>query len=205
MIDQRFRTAGWLVFLKMGVDLLMMAFFVFILTTGHRSVGPVVLRGIVLIAMSLLNVYILFSLRSLLWDRYDFHQADVIIPVLAWAGVGLEILNEGTELMQTVNPAGEATAVAVRILLFVVPMGILTLIFAAGLLKLPFSEKSLLRPYAYLTLGLGIVLISMVLVFVSPIFTFFLFPVFVLTGVAADVLLGLTFLRSQETEQVDFV
>jgi hypothetical protein len=32
--------------------------------------------------------------------------------------------------------------------------------FAASLLKLPVSENCLLKPYAYLNLGLGIVLIS---------------------------------------------
>jgi len=95
--------------------------------------------------------------------------------------------------------------VAVRILFIIVPWGIINIVFAAGLLKLPFSEKSLLRPFAYLYLAAGIVLISMILVLASPVFTFILLPCLLITGVGSDVLLALTFLRSRETEQVEFV
>jgi hypothetical protein len=168
-------------------------------------VGLVAFRGFVLISVSLLNAYILFTLRRLLWDRYDFHQMDVIIPIVACAEVVLEILNQGTEMIQALTPGAEARVVAVRILLVIIPYGILSLVFAAGLLRLPFSEKSLLKPLAYLNLAEGVVLISMILVFLSPIFSLFLYPCLVLIGIAADVLLGLTFLRSRETEQVEFV
>ena len=37
------------------------------------------------------------------------------------------------------------------------------------------------------------------------VFTFILLPFLFLTGVGADILLALTFLRSRETEQVEFV
>jgi hypothetical protein len=197
--------AAWLVFIKLGAELLMLAFVILMLATGTQAVGLVALRGFVLILVAALNAYILFILRRLLWDRYDFHKMDTIIPVVACAAVILEILNQCTELMQVMNPAEEAKVVAVRVLLVVIPWGILILIYAAGLLKVPFSEKSLLRPYAYLNLAAGIILLSMILVFISPVFGLILFPFLVLTGVGSDILLGLTFLRSRETEQVEFV
>jgi hypothetical protein len=205
MSDQKYRTAAALVFVKIGIELLMLVFLGFMFATGSRTVGLVGLRGIVLILTSLLTVYILFTLRRLLWDRYDFHQMDVIIPVVACTGVILEILNQATELIQVLNPRDEASIISARVLLIVIPWGIITIVFAAGLLKLPFSENSLLRPYAYLNLGTGIVVISMILILVSPVFGFLLFPLILLMGLAADVLLALTFLRSRETEQLEFV
>jgi hypothetical protein len=205
MSDQRYRTAAWLVFAKIGTELLMLVFLIFMAAAKSWTLGPAAFRGFVLILVSLLNVYILFTLRRLLWDRYDFHQLDVIIPVLACAGVVLEILNQFTEVAQVLNPGDAAKIIAARILFVIVPWGIINIVFAAGLLKLNFSEKSLLRPFAYLYLAAGIVLISTILALASPVLGLFLFPFLVLTGVGADVLLGLTFLRSRETEQVEFV
>jgi hypothetical protein len=205
MSDQTYRTAAWLVFAKIGTELFMLVFLIFMAAAKSWTLGPAAFRGFVLILVSLLNVYILFTLRRLLWDRYDFHQLDVIIPVLACAGVVLEILNQFTEMAQVLNPGDAAKIIAARILFVIVPWGIINVVFAAGLLKLNFSEKSLLRPFAYLYLAAGIVLISTILALASPVLGLFLFPFLVLTGVGADVLLGLTFLRSRETEQVEFV
>lgn len=205
MNDQRFQTAGWLVFVKMGVNVLMLGLMIFILAAGKRAVGLVAFRGFILILSGVLSAYILLTLRRLLWDRYDFHQLDIMLPVLACADVVLEILNQASEIFQAMHPGDLAPVLLFRILAVVIPWGILVIIFAAGLLKLPFSERSLLKPYAYLNLAAGIVLVSMILVLASPIFGLILFPVLALTGLASDVLLGLTFLRSRETEQVEFV
>ena len=110
-------------------------------------------RGFFLILAGMLSFYVLFMLRRLLWDRYDFHKLDVIIPVLAVADVVLEILNQFTEVAQVTSPADAGRIVAARILFIIVPWGIINIVFAAGLLKLHFSEKSLLRPFAYLYLA----------------------------------------------------
>lgn len=205
MSDQRYRTAAWLVFVKIGTQLFMFVFAIILMAAKSWTAGPVMFRGFVLILSSLLNVYILFTLRRLLWERYDFHHLDVIIPVLAGADVVLEILNQFTEVAQVMSPAEMGKIVAVRILFIIVPWGVINIIFAAGLLKLQFSEKSLLRPFAYLYMAAGIVLISMILVLASPVFGLILLPFLFLTGVGADVLLALTFLRFRETEQVEFV
>jgi hypothetical protein len=205
MSERTYQTVAWLVFLKMGTELFMLVLAVILMAAKSWTLGPVVFRGFILVLVSLLNVYILFTLRRLLWDRYDFHKLDVVIPVLAGAGVVLEILNQCTEAAQVMNPAELSQILAVRILFIIVPWGVINIVFAAGLLKLPFSEKSLLRPFAYLYLAAGIILISMILVLASPVFGLILFPLLVLTGVGADIFLALTFLRSRETEQVEFV
>jgi len=205
MSDQKYQTAAWLVFAKMAIQLGFFVIAIILTATGNWKVGPVIVRGFFLILAGLISCYVLFVLRRLLWDRYDFHRLDVVIPVVAVADVVLEILNQFTEVAQVAYPASLATIVAVRVLFIVVPWGIINIVFAAGLLKLPFSEKSLLRPYAYLYLAAGIVLLSMILVLASPVFTFILLPCLLITGVGSDVMLALTFLRSKETEQVEFV
>jgi hypothetical protein len=172
---------------------------------GSRAVGPVAVRSFFLILAGVMSLYIRFALRRLLWDRYDFHHLDIIIPILACADVVLEIFNQTTEILQALKPGAAATLLAIRILLVIIPWGILIIIFAAGLLKLPFAEKSLLRPYAYLNMAAGVILVSMILVLASPIFSLILLPGLLLVGVGSDILLGLTFLRSRETEQVEFV
>lgn len=205
MNEQRYQTAAWLVFAKMGIQLGFFVIAILLMVTNSWRVGPVVVRGFFLILAGMISFYVLFMLRRLLWDRYDFHKLDVVIPVVAVADVVLEILNQFTEVAQVMSPADTGKIVAVRILFIIVPWGVINIVFAAGLLKLQFSEKSLLRPFAYLYLAAGIVLISMILVLASPVFAFILLPCLLITGVGSDVLLALTFLRSRETEQVEFV
>jgi hypothetical protein len=205
MNEQRYQTAAWLVFAKMGIQLGFFVIAILLMVTNSWRVGPVVVRGFFLILAGMISFYVLFVLRRLLWDRYDFHKLDVVIPVVAVADVVLEILNQFTEVAQVMSPADTGKIVAVRILFIIVPWGVINIVFAAGLLKLQFSEKSLLRPFAYLYLAAGIVLISMILVLASPVFAFILLPCLLITGVGSDVLLALTFLRSRETEQVEFV
>ncbi|HVP89991.1 MAG TPA: hypothetical protein VMS75_02120 [Terriglobales bacterium] len=205
MSDQRYRTAAVLTLVKTGLVLLMFLFLIFMTAAKRWGIGPVLFRGFVLILAGGLEAYVLLTLRRLLWDRYDFHRTDTIIAVLACAAVVLEILNQLTEVAQVLSPGQEGKVIAARILFIIVPWGIIIIVYAAGLLKLPFSEKSLLRPYAYVNLVAGILLISTILALALPIFGLFLFPFLLLTEIASAVLLALTFLRSRETEQVEFV
>lgn len=205
MSDQRYRTAAVLVLVKMGLVLLMFLFMIFMVAAKSWGIGPVLIRGFILILAGGLEAYVLIILRQLLWDRYDFHRTDVIILVLACAAVILEILNQCTEAAQVLSPGQEGKVIAARILFVIVPWGVIIIVFAAGLLKLSFSEKSLLRPYAYLNLAGGILLVSSILVLATPVFGLFLFPFLLLTEVGSSIFLALTFLRSRETEQVEFV
>lgn len=205
MSDQRYRTAAVLALVKTGLVLLMFVFLIVMTAAQSWGIGPVLFRAGVLILAGGIEAYVLISLRRLLWDRYDFHRTDVVIPVLAGAAVGLEILNQATEVAQVLSPGHEGGVVAARILFVVVPWGIIIIVFAAGLLKIPFAEKSLLRPYAYVNLAAGILLIATVLALAAPLLGLFLFPFMLLSEIASSVLLALTFLRSKETEQVEFV
>jgi hypothetical protein len=205
MSEQRYKTAAVLVLVKMGLVLLMFVFMIFMVAGKSWGIGPVVFRGFVLILAGGLEAYVLLTLRRLLWDRYDFHQLDIIIPVLACAAVVLEILNQFTEVAQVLSPGHEGEVIAARILFVIIPWGVIIIVYAAGLLKLPFAEKSLLRPYAFLNLAGGILLVATIVALLSPALGLFLFPFLLLTEIGSGVLLALTFLRSRETEQVEFV
>jgi hypothetical protein len=183
----------------------MLVFLAFMTAAKSWGVGAVIFRAGVLIAAGGIEAFVLMSLRRLLWDRYDFHRADVIIPVLAGAAVVLEVINQATEVAQVLSPGREAGIIAARILLVIVPWGIILLVFAAGLLKIPFAERSLLRPYAYVNLAAGMLLVATVLALAAPLLGLLLFPLLLLAEIASSVLLALTFLRSKDTEQVEFV
>lgn len=205
MSDHRYRTAAVLVMVKMGIMLLMLVFMIVLAAAKSWGIGPASFRGSLLILAGGLEAYVLLALRRLLWDHYEFHQTDTIIVVLALAAVVLEIINQATEVAQVLSPERAGQIIAARILFVIIPWGIIIIVFAAGLLKIPFSEKSLLRPYAYLNLAGGVLLVSSVLALASPVLGLFLLPLLVLAEVGSSVLLALTFLRSRETEQVEFV
>jgi hypothetical protein len=205
MSDQRYKTAAVLALVKTGLVLLMFLFMLFMVAAKSWGVGPVIVRGVILVLAGGVEAFVLITLRRLLWDRYDFHQLDVVIPLLAGAAVLLEALNQLTEVAQILSPGREAPVIAARILFVIIPWGVIIIVFAAGLLKLPFSEKSLLRPYAYINLVAGILLVSTVGALAFPLFGLVLFPLLVLAEVSSSIFLALAFLRSKETEQVEFV
>jgi hypothetical protein len=205
MNEERYRAAAWLVFVKLGAVLLMAVFAIVMGALRVWSLGPALFKAFVLVGAGGIEAWILLTLRRLLWDRYDFHKADVIIAVLAVAAVVLEILNQLTEVAQVLSPGQEGRIVTGRILFVIVPWGIIIIIYAASLLRLPFAEKSLLRPYAYVNLAAGVLLIATLSALALPILGLFLFPFLLVTEVASGILLGLAFLRSRETEQVEFV
>jgi len=203
--DQRYRAAAVLALVKTGLVVLMFVFMIILTSMKSWGVGPVLFRAAVLIAAGGIEAFVLLSLRRLLWDRYDFHRTDIIIPVLAGAAVLLELVNQATEVAQVLSPGREGGIIAARLLFVVVPWGVIIIVFAAGLLKIPFAEKSLLRPYAYVNLAAGIVLVATVLALAAPLLGLLLFPLLLLAEIASSVLLALTFLRSKDTEQVEFV
>lgn len=205
MNENRYRTAAVLVLVKLGLVLLMFLFALSAGAGGSWTPGAALFRAGVLVAAGGLEAYVLLALRRLLWELYDFHHTDVIISVLAVAAVVLEVLNQATELAQVLDPARSSNYIAARILLVILPWGTIILVFAAGLLRLPFPERSLLRPYALVNLAAGILLVATLVALAAPVLGLILFPFMLLTEVASGVLLALVFLRSRETEQADFV
>jgi hypothetical protein len=205
MTDGRYRMAAVLALVKTGLVLLMFLFMIVVTAGQSWGLGPVLFRAIVLVLAGGIEAYVLLTLRRLLWERYNFHRTDVVILVLAAAAVGLEALNQATEVAQVLSPGYEWGILAARVLFVIIPWGVIIIVFAAGLLKIPFAEKSLLRPYAYVNMAAGILLVATVTALLVPLLGLLLYPFLLISEIASSILLALTFLRSHETEQVEFV
>ena len=137
----------------------------------------------VLIVVNLgLFAYILLSLRQLLNVRFRFHDVDLYISYLLWGNLSLSLFL----FLALANKEFE-WAVGVLSVLAYVFFGILSILFARSLLRLPYSLYGLLKPYCYITLASGICFVTVLLL-----------PVGVLTGAVTDFILGIIFFRAAE-------
>ena len=137
----------------------------------------------VLILVSLgLFVYILFSLKQLLNVRFRFHDVDLYISYLLWGNLSLSLFL----FLALANKEFES-AVSILSILAYIFFGILSILFAKRLLRLPYSLYGLLKPYCYITFISGACFITVILI-----------PVGIVTGAVTDFILGIVFLRAAE-------
>jgi hypothetical protein len=146
------------------------------------GIGPVISQAILTIVSLGLFLYIISYLRKLLNIRFQFHGVDIYISLLIWGNVALatlSLLSLGSKGLEWVM-----NVLSVAAFIF---FGILSIIFATRLLRLPGNLYGLLRPFSYAQIVCGICFI-----------TVFLSPVGVIAGSVADVILGVIFFRAAE-------
>jgi len=146
------------------------------------GIGPVISQAILTIVSLGLFLYIISYLRKLLNIRFQFHGVDIYISLLIWGNVALatlSLLSLGSKGLEWVM-----NVLSVAAFIF---FGILSIIFATRLLRLPANLYGLLKPFSYAQIVCGICFI-----------TVFLFPVGVIAGSVADVILGVIFFRAAE-------
>ena len=137
----------------------------------------------VLIAVSLgLFVYILFSLKQLLNVRFRFHDVDIYISYLLWGNLSLSLFL----FLALANKEFES-AVSILSIMAYIFFGILSVLFAKKLMRLPYSLYGLLKPYCYITVISGVCFITIILI-----------PVGILTGAITDFILGIIFFRAAD-------
>ncbi len=137
----------------------------------------------VLIATSLgLFVYILFSLKRLLNVRFRFHDVDIYISYLLWGNLSLSLFL----FLALANKEFES-AVSILSILAYIFFGILSILFAKRLLRLPYSLYGLLKLYCYITIVSGVCFITIILI-----------PAGMLAGAVTDFILGIIFFRAAE-------
>jgi hypothetical protein len=139
-------------------------------------------QGILIVVGLGLFVYLLSSLRQLLNSRFRFHDADIYISYLLWGNVSLSLFH----LLSLLNREFES-AVGILSVMAYIFFGILSILFAIRLLRIPYSLYGLLKPYCYLTIVSG-----------ACIITILLFPVGILVGAITDIILGIIFFRAAE-------
>ena len=129
-----------------------------------------------------LMIYILLSFRKLLNTRFQFHGVDITISLLILGNVILSILS----FLSLWSRRLEILVGTLSIAAFI-PFGILAIIFATRLLRIPDRLYGLLKPFSYTLMVTGVCFI-----------TVFLSPVGYIASAVSDVILGIIFFRAAE-------
>jgi hypothetical protein len=152
--------------------------------SGAQAGNLLVLVILLDLVSKLLGLYALLKFRSLLNQRYQFHAVDNLIIILYVAGVSLGVLSY---LVRMIPDAKIPVLITGATLMFV--YGILGIIYATRLLRLPGNLNGLLKPLAYTTM---VGSICFLLVFLSPLGLALM--------VASTVILGLVLLKQEQVE-----
>lgn len=192
MEKTRLQITGWLVFFRMAAGFTALLFTIILLVRHRYGMEWLAFRTIAGLGIAALTIYILYTFRTLLNERYNFHGADTIIPVLAWFALIAEGIDKGTEFIQMMDPDLRGIFAAVRIIFILIPFGILYIMYSLKMLKLGDRGSRLLQFYSYTLMGIGICFVSVILL-----------PFALLAGLAMDVSLGLIFLTA--VEDTEFV
>jgi hypothetical protein len=144
--------------------------------------GAKLSQAILTLASLGLFLYVIISLRKLLNYRFQFHEVDLYISLLIWGNVILAAFS----LLALGSLGFEWFMTILSIVSFLI-FGILSIMFATRLLRLPVNLYGLLKAFCYTTIASGICFI-----------TVFLAPVGIIVGAVADVILGIIFFRAAE-------
>ncbi|HEY6872806.1 MAG TPA: hypothetical protein VI298_08790 [Geobacteraceae bacterium] len=183
MTRKRLMVTGWL---AMASAMLTIPWFILTVLLGEqKGVVPKAAEAAMLVAGTVLTVYLLVALLRLLHEKYAFRQADLPIDLLIKANiVSAAVSLLGLALNQL------ESAVGVFAIIMVIFVGVLQIAFGVRLLRLPDSLQGLHRPYCYLNIVTGFCLVLLVLL-----------PVGMLTGAVADVMLGTIFFQAAASSE----
>ena len=172
--------AGWLSITNAIFAIPSIAMSWFLDTIG--GAGAKLSQAILTLVSLGLFLYVIISLRKLLNYRFQFHEADIYITLLIWGNVVLAAFS----LLALGSQGFEWFMNMLSIVSFII-FGILAIMFATRLLRLPGNLYGLVKPFCYTTIASGICFI-----------TVFLAPVGIIAGAVADVILGVIFFRAGE-------
>jgi hypothetical protein len=172
--------AGWLSITNAIFAIPSIAMSWFLDTIG--GAGAKLSQAILTLVSLGLFLYVIISLRKLLNYRFQFHEVDMYISLLIWGNVVLAILS----LLSLGSGRIDFAMNILSIISFIV-FGILAIMFATRLLRLPGNLYGLLKPFCYITIVSGVCFI-----------TVFLSPVGIIAGAVTDVILGIIFFRAAE-------
>jgi hypothetical protein len=129
-------------------------------------------------------LYALLRFRDLLNQRYQFHAVDHLIVILWVVGVCIGTL----AYLVRVLPDSKVPLLITGATLMVL-YGVLGIVYATRLLRLPGNLNGLLKPLAYTTIAASVCFLVVIPA-----------PLGLALGVAASVILGLVLLRQKDEE-----
>ena len=126
-----------------------------------------------------LSIYIFFSLKKLLNSRFNFHATDAHISALIWISIVSFVITSLSSVSKELM-----TLLSILITLIA---GVIYIVFAIRILRLPEDLFCLLKPFSYLLIATGICYV-----------TFILIPLAFITGAVSSVILAMIFFRAAE-------
>ena len=177
---EQLHLAGWLSITNAIFAIPCIAMSWFLETIG--GAGAKLSQAILTLVSLGLFVYVISSLRKLLNSRFQFHDIDTYISLLIWGNVALTMLS-----VLSLGSRRLEMAINILTILAFVYFGILSIMFATRLLRLPGGLYGLLKPFCYITVISGICFITVILS-----------PVGIVVGAVGDVILGIIFFRAAE-------
>jgi hypothetical protein len=183
MTKEKLNLTGWLSITNAIFAIPSVAMYLFLGTI----VGPgakLAQAILTLVSVGLL-VYILTSLRKLLNSRFQFHDVDIYISLLIWGNVVLSILS-----LFALESKRFEWAMGILSTIALIFQGIILIMFATRLLRLPGNLYGLVKPYSYTSIVSGVCAITIILFWAAMI-----------AGAVADAILGIVFFRAAEETQ----
>jgi uncharacterized membrane protein (DUF485 family) len=204
MTHNRYAAAGWASILSAAGTLAMLGLSLMfdlakiVETKGEFSPAMWTLSQIVLVVSIdavawILGVYALVRFRDLVRERYDFHAIDHLIWVVIGAGLLVAVVSHGQRILADPTLGHAVVGVATLVILGILN-GVIGIVFATRLLRINGNLNGYKKPLAYIYLAGSIC---------------FLLVVPILVGIvllsAWSVLLGLTFFKGEELEELEVV
>lgn len=204
MTENRYALAGWAAILSAAATLAVLGLsFVFELSKiveTHGRFTPTIwsLRQVVLVVCIdavgwILGIYALVKFRDLLRERYDFHAIDHLIWIVIGAGLLVAAAAYGQRIASDGRPGSALAGMATMVVLGVLN-GVIGIVFATRLLKINGNLNGYKKPLAYVYLAGSICFLLVVPALVGMV---------LLT--AWSVLLGLTFFKGEDLEELEVV
>lgn len=186
-MNNKYQLAGWLAIAWAIIIVPATVLDLIVQSTVYSNPVFNILVAFFTIILATLGVYVLYMFRNLLNERHNFHETDTLITLL----IGFEIIIHAIKFFVNLIPSITGSTTTILAIL-VVPWGIIHIIFAIQLLKLSDNLSGLLKPYVFVNMGGGILMVTVILLpFSLPFF------------IAGSIMLGIIFFRSNE--EVEFV
>jgi hypothetical protein len=187
MKTQSFNAAGWTAAAAVAAFVVeIIVTFASELPTYSEIISPSLVAFILAIHIAF-GSYATYCLRAFLNERYEFHGADSLIPLLVGGGIVFGLALIGSRLVL------DATLSMVLMFSLGIPLGVISMLFGYRLLTVNSTISGYKKPFAYSHIIAPICFLSVVLA-----------PIGLLLLIVAETLLVLMFF-SNESPELEFV
>jgi hypothetical protein len=198
MNEKRFITAGWLAVsgAVLVLPVLLCGIVIDIMfQKGNQSIPFAAVFLLVSLSQSALVIFAFYRFKAYLNELHNFHKTDFLMIAIVIGGIAITSVATIARVASWAGNPGDTQFVFIALFLLIgIPLGVLSVIFGIKLLELNDSGMAFMKPYAYLNIVSGVLLV-----------TFFLAPIAFLVGGVADLLMGLMMLRIGPEKHPEFV